>query len=118
MSCTICIPKRLFRHTVEIQGAQIVKSGMGAGQRKYPPAGGTVKRKSVKCLVVPLSSNRVIEFMREGMRATHDVFFRDDPELDLTDRLVFGGRYLEVRGFIDVGEMGVLWQVLAEEVVS
>lgn len=105
----------LFPHKVDIHAAQVVNDTVG-NRLLYPPEGGSVKHKKLRCLIEPLSADQVVEMMHKGFQATHRLYFRQALGLVSTDRIVFGSRKFECKGEVDVGEQGKLIMVTAEEV--
>lgn len=74
----------------------------------------------VECLVQEMDSREQLEYAARGLSVTHDVFFAADPQVDATNRLKWGDRYLRVRQSYKEGRPGefFLWVVQAEFVAT
>jgi hypothetical protein len=105
----------LLVHRLDVQSPTMKKFGTGANKRVYPPDGGDTPYSDEPCRIEPLAATKVVEFQKLGVNITHKIYFGRKLTIDNANRLKFGTRFFEVRGFHDTDELNRLFVVDAEE---
>lgn len=105
----------LLIHRVTIQAPEITKYGTGGQKRAFPPDGGETRYRNIPCRIQPLSAAKSAFFFQQGITVTHRVYFSQKLGIESGDRLVFGDRFFEVKGFRDTDELERLFVIEAEE---
>lgn len=107
--------RTLMVHRVDVQAPTISKYGTGGQKREFPPDGGKTRYRNQRCRVQPLSASKSAFFFQQGIMVTHRIYFDKRLTLESGDRVVFGDRKFEVKGFRDTDELKRLFVVEAEE---
>lgn len=84
----------------------------GGKQPTYPETGATALRGWVQ----PASTSDQVEAYQRGYNITNTIYFSSDPSLGDEDGLLWGAKWLIVRGVaLDVSGLGKMYRVFAEE---
>ena len=97
-------------HSVDIERATTATDDFGGTTMTF-----AVESASVAAWVQPASSFTIQQYGERDIEISHNVFFSDDPEVELGDRIKHAGRYLLVVGSKDAGELDKLWRIDCEE---
>ena len=97
-------------HSVDIERPAIAVDDLGGRTMTF-----AVESASVAAWVQPASSLTIQQYGARDIEISHNVFFSDDPEVELGDRIKHAGRYLLVVGIKDAGELDKLWRIDCQE---
>ena len=67
------------------------------------------------CRIVPGVANALIAFAKKGMKISHSIYYTTDPELDETNRILFGSRVFYFTAIKNPDELDRYWIVGVNE---
>lgn len=103
-----------LRHRVQLQAPNETSDEAG---------GSSISWENVATLwaeITPLQAGRYERVFAEqlGERLTHRITLRYRADINSTQRILFGERLFNIRSVVNVGEAGVIAEILAEEGVA